>query len=437
VTGSTASPDQPDRAGLERLRTEAETRHAGFVESGMALDLTRGKPATEQLDLADALDGILDGDYRAEDGTDSRNYGGLLGLPECRRLGGRILGTDPERVLAGGNSSLTLMYQLVETAHLFGLGDARPWRDEAAEAGRPVTFLCPVPGYDRHFTVCESLGIAMRTVPVTDAGPDMDAVEAAVAEDPLIRGIWCVPKYSNPTGCVYSEEVVQRMAALPGRAGPGFLVLWDNAYAVHDLRDDPPVLADLMGAADALGHADSIAMFASTSKITHAGSGVGFMASGAETLAAFQQRLGTLMIGPDKVNQLRHARLLPDDEHLRAHMRRQADLVRPCFDAVEEALQQGLGNTGLASWTRPDGGYFVSVDTRPGLATEVVRLASEAGVKLTPAGATFPLGEDPEDRNIRLAPTFPPLEDVRRAMEVFINAVQLATARRLLQEESP
>jgi DNA-binding transcriptional MocR family regulator len=272
---------------------------------------------------------------------------------------------------------------------------------------------------------------------VTDEGPDMDAVEAAVAEDPLIRGIWCVPKYSNPTGCVYSEEVVQRMAALPGRAGPGVLVLWDNAYAVHDLRDDPPVLADLMGAADALGHADSIAMFASTSKITHAGSGVGFMASGAETLAAFQQRLGTLMIGPDKVNQLRHARLLPDDEHLRAHMRRQADLVRPRFDAVEEALQQGLGNTGLASWTRPDGGYFVSVDTRPGLATEVVRLASEAGVKLTPAGATFPLGEDPEDRNIRLAPTFPPLEDVRRAMEVFINAVQLATARRLLQEESP
>ncbi|MDZ7825062.1 MAG: aminotransferase class I/II-fold pyridoxal phosphate-dependent enzyme [Gammaproteobacteria bacterium] len=435
MTRSTASPDRPDRAELERLRDEAETRHAGFTRAGLALDLTRGKPATEQLDLSDALDGILGGDYRAEDGTDVRNYGGLLGIPECRRLGGRILGADPERVLAGGNSSLTLMYQLVETAHLFGLGAARPWREEAAEAGRPVTFLCPVPGYDRHFTVCESLGIAMRTVPMTDDGPDMDAVEAAVAEDPLIRGIWCVPKYANPTGCVYSDEVVQRMAALPGRAGPGFLVMWDNAYAVHDLRDDPPQLADLMSAADDLGNADSIAMFASTSKITHAGAGVGFMASGPATLAAFQQRLGTLMIGPDKVNQLRHARLLPDAGHLRAHMRRQADLVRPRFEAVEEALQQGLGNTGLASWTRPEGGYFVSVDTRPGLATEVIRLAAEAGVKLTPAGATFPHGHDPEDRNIRLAPTFPPLDDVRRAMEVFINAVQLATARRLLQEE--
>jgi aspartate/methionine/tyrosine aminotransferase len=422
--------DSMDRSVLEAMLTAAEDGHAAFREAGLALDLTRGKPASEQLDLSDHLDGILGGDYRSEDGVDTRNYGGMLGIPECRRLGAGMLGVDADRVMAAGNSSLTLMYLFVETAYLFGLGDETPWQDE----GREIGFLCPVPGYDRHFTVCESLGIRMDPVALGDDGPDMNAVEAAVAADPGIKGIWCVPKYSNPTGTTYSDEVVERMATLPKRAGPGFRVLWDNAYAVHDLDEHPPVLANLMDAADAAGTADAMVMLASTSKISFAGAGVAFLASGPRTLAAFAERLGTLMIGWDKVNQLRHARAFPDAAAIAAHMRRQAALIAPKFDLVERILQAGLGNTGLATWTRPRGGYFVSLDTLPGLATEVVALAAEAGVKLTPAGSTWPYQREPEDRNIRLAPTFPPLEDVERAMEVFVNSVRLASARRLLAE---
>ena len=419
-----------DRSTLETMREEAEARQAQFRGAGLALDLTRGKPASEQLDLASDLDGILGGDYRAEDGTDTRNYGGLLGIPECRRLGAALLDLAPERVMAAGNSSLTLMYLFVETAHVFGLGAAAPWKDE----GREIGFLCPVPGYDRHFTVCESLGIRMHPIPLGEDGPDLAAAEAAVAADPGIKGIWCVPKYSNPTGITYSDAVVRRLAELPRRAGPGFRVLWDNAYAVHDLDEDPPVLASLMAAADAAGTADAMALFASTSKITFAGAGVAFLGASEATLQAFAARLGTLMIGWDKVNQLRHARRFPDLAAVRAHMRRQAAVLAPRFEAVEQALRTGLGNTGLASWTRPRGGYFVSVDTLPGLASEVVALAAEAGVKLTPAGSTWPYQREPEDRNIRLAPSFPPLADVERAMEVFVNSVRLASARRLLAD---
>lgn len=419
-----------DPAALSAMLEEAQQRHETFRAAGLALDLTRGKPATEQLDLSRELDGILDGDYRAEDGTDTRNYGGMLGIPECRRLGGALLGMDPARVMAAGNSSLTLMYLFVETAHLFGLGDAPPWKEE----GREIGFLCPVPGYDRHFTICESLGIRMHPVAMDDDGPDMDAVEAAVAADPGIKGIWCVPKYSNPTGAVYSDAVVERMAALPAKAGPGFHVLWDNAYAVHDLDARPPELASLMDAADAAGTADAMVLLASTSKISFAGAGVAFLGSGAGTLEAFTKRLGSLMIGWDKVNQLRHARMFPDLDAVRAHMRRQAEAIAPKFEVVERQLQSGLGNTDLARWTRPRGGYFVSVDTLPGLATEIIALASQAGVKLTPAGSTWPYQREPEDRNIRLAPTFPPLEDVERAMEVFVNSVRLASARRLLAD---
>ncbi|MEE4382303.1 MAG: aminotransferase class I/II-fold pyridoxal phosphate-dependent enzyme [Pseudomonadales bacterium] len=417
-----------DEDALARLREDAEARHAAFRDAGLALDLTRGKPATDQLDLSNALDGILQGDYRAEDGSDVRNYGGLLGIPEARRLGGELLGVDPALVMAGGNSSLTLMYLFVETALLFGLdGPGSAWRD----GGTPVRVLCPVPGYDRHFTICEQLGIEMVNVPIGEDGPDMDAVEAAVDADPSIKGIWCVPKYSNPTGCVYSDAVVERLARLPARAGRGFRVLWDNAYTVHDLDEQPPELADLMALARAAGTEDGVALFGSTSKITFAGGGVAFFAASPKVLDAFAQRLSALVIGPDKVNQLRHARLLPDLDAVRTHMRRQAALIRPKFEAVEQALAEGLSGTGLARWTRPAGGYFVSVDTLPGVASDVVRLAGEAGVKLTPAGATFPYGRDPEDRNIRIAPTFPPLEDVRRAMDVFVNSVRLASARKL------
>jgi len=418
---------------IERLEGEiadCRKRHEDFVRAGLALDLTRGKPASEQLDLASHLDGALQGDYLSEDGTDTRNYGGLRGIPEARRLGALLLDMPAERVMASGNSSLTLMYLFVETAHLFGLGQAAPWRD----GGETVRILCPVPGYDRHFAICEQLGIELVPVPMNDDGPDMDAVEAAVRGDPSVRAIWCVPKYANPTGCVYADTTVARMARLPQLAGDGFRVLWDNAYAVHDLDESPPVLASLYAHAEQAGTEDSMVLFASTSKITFAGAGVAFVGTSEPVMAAFEDRLGALMIGPDKVNQLRHARLLPDLDALRAHMRRHADILRPKFEVVQQALEAGLGNTDFATWTRPRGGYFVSVDTLPALAREVIGLAAEAGVKLTPAGATFPYGRDPHDRNIRLAPTYPPLADVERAMAVFVNCVRLASLRRKLEE---
>lgn len=417
---------------IKQLEAECAERHAAFCKAGLALDLTRGKPASDQLDLANHLDGALQGDYRSEDGTDTRNYGGLRGIAEARRLGSMLLDAPAEQVLAGGNSSLTLMYLFVETAHLFGLGDAGAWRDDPAG---PPRILCPVPGYDRHFALCEQLGIEMVNVPMLDTGPDMDAVEAAVRDDPRIRGIWCVPKYANPTGCVYDDATVARFAALPKLAAPGFRILWDNAYTVHDLSPQPPRLANLWELAAKAGTEDGVVIFGSTSKISFAGAGVAFMAASDAVLGAFEKRLGALMIGPDKVNQLRHCRLFPDAEAIHSHMQRHAAVIRPKFDAVQEALEQGLAGTGFATWTRPDGGYFVSVDTLPGMAREVIRLASEAGVKLTPAGSTYPYGRDPEDRNIRLAPTFPPLPDVRRAMEVFVNCVRLAGVRTIRQRQ--
>jgi len=411
---------------LAQVETECTHRHAAFCEAGLALDLTRGKPASDQLDLANHLDGALQGDYRSEDGTDTRNYGGLRGIAEGRRLGSILLDVPAEQVLAGGNSSLTLMYLFVETAHLFGLADSGAWRDDPVGAPR---ILCPVPGYDRHFALCEQLGIEMVNVPMLDTGPDMDTVEALVREDPRIRGIWCVPKYANPTGCVYDDATVARFAQLPKLAAPGFRILWDNAYTVHDLSPQPPRLDSLWQRAVEAGTEDGVVIFGSTSKISFAGAGIAFMAASNKVLGAFEKRLGALMIGPDKVNQLRHSRLFPDVEAISHHMQRDAAIIRPKFDAVQEALVKGLGDSGFATWTQPVGGYFVSLDTLPGMAREVIRLAAEAGVKLTPAGSTYPYGRDPQDCNIRLAPTFPPIEDVRRAMEVFVNCVRLAGVR--------
>lgn len=398
--------------------------------AGLALDLTRGKPSPEQIALSDGLDEALDGDYRLADGSDARNYGGLLGIPEARRLGAELLGVRPEEVLAGGNASLTFMYQYVLHAWLHGpLGPETAWR---REPGR-LKFLCVVPGYDRHFTITESLGFELINVPIGDGGPDMDRIESLVADDPRIKGVWCVPKYSNPTGHVYSDEVVERFAHLARRAGPNFRILWDNAYAVHDFDDDPPVLANLMDRCRAAGTMDSVVLFGSTSKITRAGAGVAFLGASAANLASFTKQLAVQTIGPDKVNQLRHVRFLRDGAGIRAHMRRQAAIVRPKFEQVLRHLDAGLAADGLGSWSRPRGGYFLSFEAPDGLAAEIVRLAGEAGVKLTPAGATFPHGRDPRDSNIRLAPTCPSVGEIDRAMPVFVTAVALAAARRRLQ----
>lgn len=409
---------------------ELERRYAQLARQNLSLDLTRGKPCSAQLDLSNGLDGALAGDYRSEDGTDVRNYGGLLGLAEARRLGAEMLGAELDEVLCAGNSSLTLMFLYATFGHWFGFGDAgRSWQAEAHERGRPARFLCPVPGYDRHFTVCERLGIEMTPVPMLESGPDMDAVETAVDADPMIKGIWCVPRYSNPTGVTYDSETVQRLAALPARAGSGFRVFWDNAYAVHHLGTPEP-LEDIMPLARSAGTADGVVMFASTAKITFAGAGIAWLASSPGNLERFAQFTSAMTIGPDKVNQLRHVRFLEQTGGLAAHMARHAEILRPKFDLVQEILARDLGNLGIASWTRPAGGYFVSLDTLPGLARETVRLAGELGVKLTPAGATFPYGNDPEDRNIRIAPTFAELDELRQALEALTLCVRLAAARR-------
>ena len=401
--------------------------------AGLALDLTRGKPSPEQVALSDALEDALGNDYRLDDGTDVRNYGGLLGIPEARRLGAEVLGLRPEEVIAGGNASLTFMYQYVLHAWLNGpLGPETAWRREPG----PLKFLCVVPGYDRHFAITESLGFELINVQIDDGGPDMERVEALVADDPRIKGIWCVPKYSNPTGHVYSDEVVERFAHLARRAGPNFRILWDNAYAVHDFDDDPPVLASLMERCRAAGTEDSVVLFGSTSKITRAGAGISFMAASPANLASFTKFLAVQTIGPDKVNQLRHVRFLRDGAGIRAHMRRQAAIVRPRFERVLHHLAQGLAADGPESWSRPRGGYFLSFEAPDGLATEIVRLAGEAGVKLTPAGATFPYGRDPRDSNIRIAPTYPSLDEIDRAMPVFVTAVSLAAARQRLQQSA-
>ena len=420
--------DQLSTAELQQQLASLETQYEELGKLDLALDLTRGKPSSEQVALSDALDGILAGNYLTDSGLDTRNYGGLEGLPEARALFGSVLGLPPEETLVGGNSSLTMMYQVVEFALSEGLrGPESAWGNRDT-----VKFLCPAPGYDRHFAICEHLGIEMVTVPMLDSGPDMDVAEALLREDDSIVGIWCVPRFSNPTGCTYSDATVERMAALPKLAGDNFLVMWDNAYAVHTLYDDAPELASIADYCRAQGTLDNVFQFGSTSKITHAGAGVAFMGSSGNNLAAFTKHLGFQSIGPDKINQLRHLRFLKNPEQLAAHMARHAAIIRPRFESVLQTLERELADTGMGSWTRPRGGYFISFDTLPGLAREVVRLADAIGVKLTPAGATFPYGEDPEDRNIRLSPTFPPTAAVQATVDAFAICVQLASVRQRL-----
>lgn len=420
--------DTADRDTLIARERELAERHAELVRAGLALDIARGKPSAAQLDLSNAIDGILHGDYRGTDGTDLRNYGGLDGLVEAKRLFAPVLQVPEENMLVGGNSSLTLMWQCA----LYGMHFGFAGPESAWSRNGKVRFICPVPGYDRHFSICEHLGIEMVTVPMTDHGPDMDAVEALVASDPSIRGMWVVPRFSNPTGAVCDARTVERCAALGKRAAPGFRLFWDDAYAVHALEATAPPLASLFEACSRLGTEDSVLLFGSTSKVTHAGAGVAFMGASAANLRAIRHYMGFSSIGPDKINQRRHVVFLGDHAGLLAHMERHAELLRPRFAAVLDALERGLGGTGMGSWSRPQGGYFVSFDTLPGLAREVVRLAAEAGLKLTPAGATYPCGKDPEDRNIRIAPSFPTVEEIERAMEVFVVCVQLASIRQRL-----
>lgn len=416
---------------LEKIKAweqELADKHQEFVKAGLKLDLTRGKPAMEQLDLADELDGILKGNYFASDDTDTRNYGGLKGLPEARNLGAEWLGLAQEEVIVSGNSSLSLMYQVLHVGAHYGFGTT-PWLQQSS----PPEFLAIVPGYDRHFGICEKLGIKMVNIPMNEDGPNMEMVEAQVRR-PQVKGIWCVPKYSNPTGNIYSAEVVDRFARLGNQAAPDFRIMWDNAYAVHDHHPHAPELTNLMELCRLQGTEDSVFMMGSSSKVTLAGAGISFLGGSKSNLDYFLQQMACWTIGPDKVNQLRHARLLPDLAATKKHMLRHAEITRPKFELVLDKLEESFSGLEMGTWIRPEGGYFVSFDSLPGHAKEIVRLAGEAGVKLTPAGSTFPYGVDPEDKNIRLSPTFPPLADLSAAMEVFVNCVQLATLRQHLNQ---
>lgn len=418
--------DSARRDQLQQWEQELGAQYQRICEHELNLDITRGKPSMDQLHLSDGLDGILNGDYRAADGTDTRNYGGLEGLLCARELGADILQVPVEEVMAGGNSSLTLMYQAVLTGYLFGYAGNTPWREMKAPK-----FLCPVPGYDRHFAICEQLGIGMLNVPMTADGPDMDAVERHIREDGEIVGIWCVPKFSNPTGVTYSKETVDRLAQLGQFADPGFRIFWDNAYAIHDLEQRVH-LPGIREATLEQDTGDSVLQFASTSKVTHAGSGVAFISASPANLASFKQQMQAMSIGPDKVNQLRHSRFFPEFTLLKEHMQNHARILKPKFDCVLNHLRENFSEADLGSWETPKGGYFVSFDTRPGCASAVIKLAADAGVKLTPAGATFPYGQDPEDRNIRIAPSFPQLEELDTAMSVFVLCVKLASVRKQL-----
>lgn len=414
------SPDE-----LAKLQTTLERDLDLQRVNRLSLDLTRGKPGPEQLALSAALDAPLNS-YLAADGTDARNYGALKGLPEARALGADLLGVDPSRICAAGNSSLFLMFQITATALRRGLwGDERRWSRSDS-----VKMLAAAPGYDRHFTICETLGIEMLTVPMLDSGPDMDVALALAEADPAVKGIWCVPKYSNPTGCIYADSTVSALAELPRlAAADDFVVFWDNAYAVHDFEFPRAPLANVYELALQAGTQDHVALFASTSKITYASGGLAFCAGSDKLLDALQKTLEVMMIGSDKVSQLRHVRLLAG--RIDQHMARHAEILKPKFALVGEILERELRGLGIATWTRPKGGYFVSLNVLPGTAARVIALASEVGLKLTPAGATFPYGRDPDDKNIRIAPTFSAGDDLGAAMHILTQCVKLACVQQL------
>ena len=418
-------------AAIEALEAEvAEVR-----AKGLALDMARGKPSPAQVDISRPLLSILGEDSDLFDGgVDCSNYGCFEGIPSARKLAGEFLGCPADQTLVLGSSSLLIEHDIAGMFWRCGTCGNAPWSEyAAAHAGEPVKFLCPAPGYDRHFGITDDLGIKNVAVPMTPEGPDMDEVERLVAEDDSVKGIWCVPKYSNPTGITFSDDVVRRLAQMK-TAAPDFRIFWDNAYCVHDLYDEGDELANIFELARAAGNEDRVVAFASTSKITFPGAGIGFVGASPAVIAEFATRLKAGLISADKLNQLRHVRFMPTLADVNAHMKRHAEFLRPRFEAVERKLAEGLGNTGCATWTHPRGGYFVSFDGPAGSAKRVGALCAELGVKLTPAGATFPYGDDPADTNIRIAPSYPAVEELEAALDVLVLSVKYVAAE-LAREE--
>lgn len=409
-------------AYIENLEHEYST----YKERNLQLDMSRGKPGPDQLDLTMGLlnDNDLQESYRAENGFDTRNYGLLDGIPEIKKLFADLLDVPSENILAGGNSSLNLMYDYISQAYTHGLGGNAPWckLDE-------VKFLCPVPGYDRHFAITERFGITMIPVPMTAVGPDMDLVEQLVA-DPAVKGMWCVPMYSNPDGITYSDETVRRLAALHPAAAD-FRIMWDNAYCIHHLSDTPDTLLNIFSELQKYGNDDMVVMFASTSKVSFPGAGVAVLVASPANLKEIKSRLTIQTIGYDKVNMLRHVRFFKDAEGVKEHMKLHTAILAPKFNLVLDTLEKRLGGTGIAQWHKPNGGYFVSVNLLDGCARETVRLLKEAGVVITPAGATYPYRNDPADSNLRLAPSYPPLDELQTAIDLFCICAQLACAKKI------
>jgi len=420
------------RDELQLRHDEQARNYADLQARKLALDLTRGKPSAEQLDLSNALLELPGaGDFRDAEGTDTRNYGGQHGLPGLRAIFGELLGVAVPNLIAGNNASLELMHDAVVFSMLHGGVDSpRPWVREPV-----VKFLCPAPGYDRHFAITESLGVEMITVPMRDDGPDVDLVEELVAADPAIRGMWCVPVFSNPTGAVYSWEVVRRLVQMK-TAATDFRLFWDNAYPVHTLTAEFPRQVDVLGLAAAAGHPNRPYVFASTSKITFAGAGVSFFGGSLGNIAWYLQHAGKKSIGPDKINHLRHLRFLRDADGVRRHMLAHQQVLAPKFALVLDILDRRLSESKIASWTEPKGGYFVSLDVLPGTARRTVALAKDAGIAVTAAGASFPYGKDPDDTNIRIAPSFPSLPDLSVAIDGLATCALLAATEKMLSSES-
>ena len=414
-----------EKAGLEKAYEEIKAK-------GISLDMSRGKPGKDQLDLSLGMMDVLNSDsyYKDETGTDCRNYGILTGIPEAKRLMGAMSEVDPEDMIIYGTSSLNIMYDTVCHAMVKGVCGHTPWIKQDK-----VKFLCPVPGYDRHFKITEHFGIEMINVPMSPTGPDMDMVESYVNHDPAVKGIWCVPKYSNPQGYTYSDETVRRFAALTP-AAPDFRIFWDNAYSIHHLYEEKErqdYLLEIMAECAKAGHPDMVYKFISTSKVTFPGSGIAALASSQTNLKDMQASMTIQTIGHDKLNQLRHVRFFGNMANMNAHMMKHAAILRPKFEAVEETLEKELGGLMIGSWTKPNGGYFISFDALPGCAKAIVAKAAEAGVKMTNAGATYPYGKDPEDKNIRIAPSFPTPEELKKAAEIFVLSVKLVSIDKMLE----
>ncbi len=419
------------REQLQEEEAKLRQIYKDYQGKGLSLDMSRGKPAAQQLDLAMGLLNAVDTEtfMSAENGLDVRNYGGLDGIPEAKRLLASMMDTDADHVVVCGNSSLNTMYDMVARGMLLGFMGETPW----CKLDK-VKFLCPVPGYDRHFAVTEHFGIEMINVPMSATGPDMDMVEKLVSEDAAIKGIWCVPKYSNPQGVVYSDETVRRMAALKP-AAKDFRLFWDNAYAVHHLYgEENGKLLNILDECEKAGNPDMVFEFCSTSKVSFAGGGIAGIASSQANLVDLKKSMTIQTIGYDKVNQLRHVKYFKDGAGIAAHMEKHAALLRPKFELVLETLERELAGTETGTWISPKGGYFVCFEAVEGCATRIIQLAKEAGVVMTPAGAPFPYGKDPKDSVIRISPSYPVLEELAQAMDIFVVCVKLATVEKLLEK---